>query len=194
MKLVSTFVLSAAQRKLIADACPGADLADPTRVAERKARQSMFDSEVMAPHFADCDVLLTYTMPKDLVARAPRLKWIHCMAAGLDYVLRTGMFDHSAVVLTNTSGAQAVMIGEYVLMAMLSYAHRYHTSIRAQSRHEWIGLGYYFSHADSLRGKTVGIIGYGPIGRETARLAQAFGMEVLALKRDPGARRDPRFG
>src|SRR5579885_2442009 len=102
MKIVSTFVLSAAQRKLIADACPGADLADPTRVAERKARQSMFDSEVMAPHFADCDVLLTYTMPKDLVARAPRLKWIHCMAAGLDSVLRTGMFDHRTIVLTAT--------------------------------------------------------------------------------------------
>ncbi len=194
MKIVSTFVLTAAQRRLIVEACPGADLVDPTQVPGQQPKHTLFDAEAVAPHLADCDVMVAYTIPRDLVPRAPRLRWLHCMAAGLDYVLRTGMFNDGKVVLTNTSGAQAVMIGEYVLMAMLSYAHRYHTSIRAQSRHEWIGLGYYFSHADSLRGKTVGIIGYGPIGRETARLAQAFGMEVLALKRDPGARRDPRFG
>src|SRR5579875_968504 len=193
MKIVSTFVLTASQRKLIMEACPGADLVDPTQVPERKAK-SMFDSEVMAPHLHDCDVMLTYTIPKDLIARAPRLRWLHCMAAGLDYVLRTGMFDDSPIVLTNTSGAQASMIGEYILMAMLAYSHRYHASIRAQTRREWIGLGYYFGNADSLRGKVAGMIGYGPIAREAARLAQAFGMEVMALKRDPNAHADPRFG
>lgn len=194
MKIVSTFVLTAAQRKLIADACPGAELVDPSQIPQRKDRPSMFDSEVMAPHFADCDVIVTYTIPKDLVARSPRLKWVHCMAAGLDYVLRTGMFDHGAIMLTNTSGAQAAMIGEYILMAMLAYSHRYHTSIRAQGRREWIGLGYFFGNAHSLRGKVAGMIGYGPIAREAARLAQAFGMEVMALKRDPDTHADPRFG
>jgi phosphoglycerate dehydrogenase-like enzyme len=194
MKIVSTFVLTAAQRQLILEASPDAIVVDPTQVPGRKARHALFDAEVMAPHLADCDVMIAYTIPKDLVARAPRLKWLHCMAAGLDYVLRTGMFESGKVVLTNTSGAQAAMIGEYVIMAMLAYAHRYHISIRAQSRHEWMGLGYYFSHADNLRGKTVGIIGYGPIGREAARLADAFGMEVMALKRDPAVHADPRFG
>jgi len=194
MKIVSTFVLTDAQRKLIQEAGPQANLVDPTQVPGRTARHALFDAEVMASHLGDCDVMLAYTIPKDLATRAPRLKWLHCMAAGLDYVLRTGEFDHGKVMLTNTSGAQATMIGEYILMSMLACAHQYHTSIRAQSRHEWIGLGYFFANADSLRGKTVGIIGYGPIGREAARLAQAFGMEVLALKRDPDVYRDPRFG
>ncbi|HEY2105992.1 MAG TPA: NAD(P)-dependent oxidoreductase, partial [Candidatus Binataceae bacterium] len=194
MKIVSTFVLTPSQRRLILEACHAADLVDPTQVTGRQAKHALFDAEVMGPHLADCDVMVAYAIPKELVTRAPRLKWLHCMAAGLDYVLRTGMFENSSVVLTNTSGAQAVMIGEYIVMAMLAYSHRYHTTIRAQGRHEWIGLGYFFSHADSLRGKTVGIIGYGPIGREAARLAQSFGMEVIALKRDPAARADPRFG
>jgi phosphoglycerate dehydrogenase-like enzyme len=162
-------------------------------VEGRKAKHSMFDAEVIAPHLHNCDVMVAYTIPERLVTRAPRLKWLHCMAAGLDYILRTGMFDESSIVLTNTSGAQATMIGEYILMAMLGHAHRYHASIRAQSRHQWLGLGYFFSNADSLRGKTVGIIGYGPIGREAARLADAFGMEVMALKRDPEVHADPRF-
>jgi phosphoglycerate dehydrogenase-like enzyme len=186
--------LTPQQRKLIVDAAAGAELVDPTQASGRPAKHALFDAEVMAPHLADCDVMLAYTLPKDLIARAPRLRWLHCMAAGLDYVLRTGMFENSNVVLTNTSGAQAVMIGEYIMMAMLAYSHRYHTTIRAQSRHEWLGLGYFFGHAESLRGKTVGIIGYGPIGREAARMAHGFGMEVLALKRDPAARADPRFG
>ncbi len=194
MKIVSTFVLTAEQRRLIMEAAPDADLVDPTQVPGRKAKHALFDAEVMEPHLADCDVMVAYTIPRDVVARAPRLKWLHCMAAGLDYVLRTGMFEGSRIVLTNTSGAQAVMIGEYILMAMLACAHKYHTSIRAQSRHQWTGLGYFFANADTLRGKTVGIIGYGPIGREGARLAQAFGMEVLALKRDPATHADPRFG
>jgi phosphoglycerate dehydrogenase-like enzyme len=194
MKIVSTFVLTAPQRGLIREACPGAELLDPTQVPGRKPKHPMFDAEAMESHLHDCEVMLTYIIPRDLVTRAPRLKWLHCMAAGLDYVLRTGMFEHSAIVLTNTSGTQAAMIGEYIVMAMLAYAHRYHISIRAQSRHEWVAAGYFFSHADSLRGKTVGIIGYGPIGREAARLAHAFGMEVLALKRDPAARADSRYG
>jgi phosphoglycerate dehydrogenase-like enzyme len=194
MKIVSTFVLTDQQRTLISQACPDAELVDPTQVPGRKAKHALFDAEVMEAHLGDCDVMVAYTIPKDLVKRAPRLKWLHCMAAGLDYVLRTGMFDDTRVVLTNTSGAQAVMIGEYILMAMLACSHKYHTSMRAQSRHQWTGLGYFFANADTLRGKTAGIIGYGPIGREAARLAQAFGMEVMALKRDPGVHRDPRFG
>jgi phosphoglycerate dehydrogenase-like enzyme len=194
MKIVSTFVLTAEQRKLITEAAPQAELVDPTQVAGRKAKHALFDPDVMEPHLADCDVMAAYTIPRDLVARAPRLKWLHCMAAGLDYVLRTGMLDDARIVLTNTSGAQAVMIGEYILMAMLAWAHKYHSSIRAQSRHQWLGLGYFFANADTLRGKTAGIIGYGPIGREAARLAHAFGMEVLALKRDPATHADPRFG
>jgi phosphoglycerate dehydrogenase-like enzyme len=44
---------------------------------------------------------------------------------------------------------------------------------------------------DEIRGRTLGIIGYGSIGRETARLAAAFGMKVFALKRNPADRFDP---
>jgi phosphoglycerate dehydrogenase-like enzyme len=193
MKIVSTFVLTGPQRAIIQEACPSAELVDPTQVTGRKPKHPMFDVEVIEQHLHDCEVMLTYLVPKDLVSRAPRLKWLHCMAAGLDYVLRTGMFENSGLVLTNTSGAQATMIGEYIVMAMLAYAHRYHVSIRAQTRHEWVSPSYFFSQAGNLRGKTVGIIGYGPIGREAARLAAAFGMEVLALKRDPTARADARF-
>ena len=54
---------------------------------------------------------------------------------------------------------------------MLAYAHRIHLAIRAQVRHEWMRSGAFMSGVDDIRGQTLGIIGYGSIGRETARLA-----------------------
>jgi len=74
---------------------------------------------------------------------------------------------------------------------MLGYAHRFHLTIRAQTKHEWMRSGRFMATVDEIRGQTLGIIGYGSIGRETARLAQAFGMKVLAMKRDPAVRTDP---
>ncbi len=133
MKIVSAFALSHEQRALIHHACPGAELYDPTDVAGPEAGRDMFNPELIAPHLADCDTMAAYTIPKDLVKRAPRLRWLHCMAAGLDYILKTRMFDEGNIILTNTSGAAAAMIGEYILMSMLLYSHQHHVSIRARS-------------------------------------------------------------
>jgi phosphoglycerate dehydrogenase-like enzyme len=193
MKIVSAFAVSHEQRALIHGACPGAEFYDPTDVAGPDAARDMFNPELIAPHLGDCDAMCAYTIPKELVKRAPRLRWLHCMAAGLDYILKTGMFDDANLVLTNTSGASAAMIGEYILMSMLLHSHQHHVSIRAQVRHQWTPISHYFNKADTLRGKTLGVIGYGAIGREAARLAQGFAMEVLALKRDPDVHADPRF-
>ncbi|MGO9056211.1 MAG: D-2-hydroxyacid dehydrogenase [Candidatus Binataceae bacterium] len=190
---MSAFALSKEQRALIVDACPGCEFYDPTDVAGPEVARDIFNPEIIGPHLGDCDAIVAYTIPRDLVKRAPRLRWLHCMAAGLDYVLKTGMFDHGEIVLTNTSGASAAMIGEYILMSMLLYSHQHHISLRAQVRHQWTPITRFFSQADSLRGKALGIIGYGAIGREAARLAAGFGVEVMALKRDPHVRRDPRF-
>ncbi len=77
------------------------------------------------------------------------------------------------------------------MASMLAYAHRIHLAIRAQSRREWMRSGAFIASVDEIRGRTLGIIGYGSIGRETARLAGAFGMTVLALKRNPAERADP---
>jgi phosphoglycerate dehydrogenase-like enzyme len=73
---------------------------------------------------------------------------------------------------------------------MLSFAHGLHVTARAQQKHVWVRSSRFMESAFELRGKTLGVIGYGSIGRETARIAQALGMTVLALKRDPAVRID----
>jgi phosphoglycerate dehydrogenase-like enzyme len=127
-------------------------------------------------------------VPNDLAGRA-HVKWIQLLSAGADHVLG-GPLKSSAIPITTASGIHATPISEYTLASMLAYAHRIHLAIRAQVRREWMRSGAFMAGVDDIRGQTLGIIGYGSIGRETARLAAAFGMKVLALKRNPSDRVD----
>jgi phosphoglycerate dehydrogenase-like enzyme len=81
-------------------------------------------------------------------------------------------------------------MGEYVLMMMLAFAHRLPEMVRFQRRAEWAHDLWPEVGAQELRGAIVGIVGYGSIGREVGRLAKAFGMRVLALKRRAGQTED----
>ena len=180
MKIISTVALQPAHRAAIARAVPGAELLD------REVRSREEFSELVS---GGCDVLLTFRIPQDALDRAPGIRWIQLLSAGADRVLG-GPLKGSAIPLTTASGIHATPIAEYTLGSMLAYAHRIHLAIRAQIRHEWSRSRSLTENIDEIRGRTLGIIGYGSIGRETARLAQAFGMKVLALKRNPTDRAD----
>jgi phosphoglycerate dehydrogenase-like enzyme len=181
MKVISTVALQPAHRAAISSAVPGVELAD---------RQCRTDDEVGELVSNGCDVLLTYRVPKDIATRARGLKWIQLLSAGADHVLG-GSLKGFAIPVATSSGIHATPIAEYTLASMLAYAHRLHLAIRAQTRHEWMRSGAFRGSVDEIRGGTLGIIGYGSIGRETARLAAAFGMKILALKRNPNDRVDP---
>ncbi|MDT8307808.1 MAG: D-2-hydroxyacid dehydrogenase, partial [Anaerolineae bacterium] len=86
--------------------------------------------------------------------------------------------------LTNTSGIHAPNIGQYVMAQILAWSHRTPRWFHYQQRGEWPKGRWEKFVPDELRGKTLGIAGYGSIGREVARLARCFGMRVLATKRD----------
>ena len=180
MKIISTVALKPEHRAAITQAAPGADLLD------REVRSREEFSDLLS---AGCDVLLTFRLPHDAVERAPGIRWIQLLSAGADHALG-GPLKGSAIPLTTASGIHATPIAEYTLGSMLAYAHRIHIAIRGQIRHEWIRSRNLTENMDEIRGRTLGIIGYGSIGRETARLAQAFGMKVLALKRSPAERAD----
>ena len=181
MKIISTVALQPAHRAAITSAVPGAELAD------RQCRTAEEAGDFVG---GGCDVLLTFRIPLDITNRARGLKWIQLLSAGADHALG-GPLKGIAIPVTTASGIHATPIGEYTIASMLAYAHRIHLAIRAQIRREWMRSGAFMASVDEIRGRTLGIIGYGSIGRETARLAAAFGMTVLALKRNPAERVDP---
>ena len=134
------------------------------------------------------DVLYTVTTVPE-VDNAPRLRWIQAHSAGVDRLMTQPLLQSEDIIVTTTSGIHGPKIAEYTIGMMLAFTNRLPQFQRAQQKSEWSEI----SRPDGvlegpvphdLRGATLGIVGYGSIGRATARLAQAFGMTVLATKRD----------
>jgi phosphoglycerate dehydrogenase-like enzyme len=137
---------------------------------------------VPADLLAQADVLYAYGEPPTREA-APRLRWIAVNWAGVDGVIDAPIFKGGDVALTSAAGVHAANMSEYTLMMMLALAHRLPSAFAMMRRGAWsreAGGGFM---PMELRGATLGLIGYGWIGKEIARLAQAFGMNVIALRR-----------
>lgn len=136
-----------------------------------------FSTGTVDDMLARADVIFGFLPPQNILKRAPNLKWLQTMSAGVDRLVDSEIW-HGKVKITGVSGIHAVPIGEYVLGAMLMFAKKSVQSFRAQQKREWKRYP-----PSGLRGKTVGIVGLGSIGREIARLCHAFGMRVIATRR-----------
>jgi phosphoglycerate dehydrogenase-like enzyme len=108
---------------------------------------------------------------------AKRARWVHSLSAGVEGIL-TPEFVASPVPLTNARGVFADALGEYAIAAVLHFAKNVPLIARNQQAHHWRWLT-----VEMVRGSTFGVIGYGGIGREAARLAAAMGMRVIAVRR-----------
>jgi len=130
----------------------------------------------------DAEISYGMRIPVNLLARAPKLKWIQVTSAGVDRYL-TEEFKQSQVILTNASGVHATPIGEFVVSLMLMFAKNSPLFFDAKQKKQWLR-----SPGTVLRGKTVGVVGLGSIGQEVARLCKAFRMRVIATRRSPKRR------
>jgi phosphoglycerate dehydrogenase-like enzyme len=111
------------------------------------------------------------------VFRLHGLKWFHTFSAGVDSPAFQVIIDRGTI-LTNSSGASAPSIAQYVLAMMLYRSKPFETWREQQRRHEWSQV-----RGSDLTGKTAGIIGTGAIGGEVARLAQGFNMRTVGARR-----------
>jgi phosphoglycerate dehydrogenase-like enzyme len=136
------------------------------------AAQEQFDALL-----ADAEVIFAFRLPRDVLARAPKLKWIQVMSAGVDRFL-AGELRQSSVMLTNVSGIHATPIAEFVISFMLMFVKQAPLYFDLKQKKRWQRVT-----PAVLRSKTVGIVGLGSIGREVARLSKAFGMRVIATRR-----------
>ncbi|OGO73172.1 MAG: hypothetical protein A2Z49_09675 [Chloroflexi bacterium RBG_19FT_COMBO_56_12] len=115
---------------------------------------------------------------------APRLQWIQLHWAGADHAVDAPILARPGVQATTLSGASASQMAEHAVMMMLALGHHLPEASALQKRTEWPDERWKRFSPKELRDSTVGIVGYGSIGRQIARLLQAFGAEVLATKRD----------
>jgi len=114
-------------------------------------------------------------------ARAERLKWIQVGWAGLEGVLFPALVE-SPVVVTNARGVFSRSLAEFVMAAVLFYAKDLRRMLKAQAAARWEPFD-----VEEVHRQSVGILGYGDIGRAVAARARALGMRVLALRRQAAA-------
>jgi phosphoglycerate dehydrogenase-like enzyme len=129
----------------------------------------------------DATVILQWSGAQELLRAlwpmCGSVRWVHSMAAGVDKLLFPELVE-SEVPLTNGSGVFSTSLGEFVLAAILYFAKDLRRMVRNQAAGVWEPFD-----VEEISGKTVGILGYGDIGRTVANRVHAMGMRVLATKR-----------
>jgi phosphoglycerate dehydrogenase-like enzyme len=120
-----------------------------------------------------------------VLEKAENLRWFHSVSAGVDtYIDAVDRIFGIKLLVSNSAGVYGIPISEHLLALMLSLVHRIGMSARAMDERRWGGL----AHCGELAGATVGIVGFGDIGRHLAALLQPFRCEVLAFKRTPATK------
>jgi len=144
------------------------------------------DERGIVGRLGDVDALVTLAFTREMAAAAPRLRLVQVPGAGLDRIDRGALGPGTA--LANVYGHE-VGIAEYVLGAMLALTRQFAPLDAALRRGTWQSQWAVGAAAPppwpELAGKTLGILGYGHIGRCLARRARAFDLTVLAIRRDP---------
>ena len=146
-------------------------------------------------HLADADALLVRNAVKvdaALLAKAPRLKVVGRAGVGVDN-LDLDAATAAGVLVMNTPGGNAASVAEHTLALMLAMARSIPQAIMATRSGEW---GKRKFLGTELRGKTLGVVGLGSIGREVVRRARGFEMHIVAhdpyvnprTAADPGTR------
>jgi phosphoglycerate dehydrogenase-like enzyme len=129
----------------------------------------------------DVEVMLRGPLPAAvfdrILARAPRIAWVHSATAGVERVL-TPTSRERGIVITNARGVFSRPIAEYVMLMILAVSRRLPQLLELQRERTWQPL-----EGAELRDVTVGIVGLGSIGRAVGALATAFGCRVIAVRR-----------
>ena len=123
-----------------------------------------------------------------LLSRAPHLTWVHSATSGVERALTPAALARD-VLVTNARGVFSRPIAEHVLLMILAISRHLPELLELQRERTWQPL-----EGRELRELTIGIVGYGSLGRSVASLASAFGSRVIALRRRPNLGRGGAHG
>ncbi len=139
------------------------------------------DPEFLRSHAPNADVILNGgpggRLLRVVLPLASRVRWVHTSSAGIEKVLFPELVE-SPVPLTNARGVFKESLAEFVVAAVFYFAKDLRRLVRSQEAGRWDQFD-----VEWVRGKTLGVVGYGEIGRETGRLAHALAMKVVAVRR-----------
>src|SRR5581483_7300736 len=132
---------------------------------------------------SDADAAIAWSLRPEQIKHAKKLRWIHSPAAAVHQLLFPELIN-SNVILTNARDIHGPVVAEHVIALILALAKKISQSVRLQLRHEW-GQQALWDDKPPVREiarATLGLLGFGSIGRETAQRANALGMRVIAVR------------
>jgi D-3-phosphoglycerate dehydrogenase len=173
VRVRTTYPFGAADRRLLESVDPRLEL-----LFEGEDEPEWFDA-LIDP---DVQVILGSYAPSD-PTRVPRLRWVASGGAGIESMIPADPWS-KGITVVNASGVHAVAMAEYILGAVLFASERVEARLAHRKDVVW-GDPRYELAGRRLRGRTAAIVGYGSIGRETARLLHGCGMRILAVKANP---------
>ncbi|UNK17632.1 D-2-hydroxyacid dehydrogenase [Paenibacillus sp. N3/727] len=129
---------------------------------------------------AQADIVLGWTSSatEEVLSDHSRIRWIQVWSAGVDRMPLKEL-EQKNIFLTNASGVHSIPITEQIFSMLLAYTRNLHHAVRQQSQSKWDKSGTF----RELSGKTAVIVGVGQIGSTTAKVAKAFGMRTVGVRR-----------
>ena len=127
---------------------------------------------------AEAEILFSWQIPDDLLKKAKKLKWFFSTAAGNENLVKNPSFPESAILTKTTIYGE--MMTEYVFAYLLYFIRDLSKYFKDQRRKIWRQ-----ARPGRLRGKTMGLLGLGSVGKTIARCGKQFGMDILGVKRVP---------
>lgn len=140
------------------------------------------DKRQLLKEIEDAEVLFGGFVDEETIDKAKKLRWFHCAAAGVDYIIKT-MREHPHILFTSSKGVSEEQISEWVI-AMTLYTLKHVKQLqRLYDSKKLVNLVEPLMQ-DELFGKTVCIVGLGRIGKRAAQKFNALGCRVLGIKRE----------
>jgi phosphoglycerate dehydrogenase-like enzyme len=171
-------------------------ISDPAARHLRLLEQLPNSTEIVTASSADslrpaaptADVILNGMGQGDILRElwplAGKVRWVHSLSAGVEGVLFPELVD-SPVPLTNARGVFKESLGEFVIAAALFFAKDLRRMLRGQAEERWDQFDM-----EELYRQSMGIVGYGELGRAAATRARALGMKIYAVRRRPELYKD----
>jgi phosphoglycerate dehydrogenase-like enzyme len=137
------------------------------------------DRDIWQEHLQDAEIIAGWKkgIEKECLAPQSKLKWLQTWSAGVDS-LPLEALESRNILVTSANGVHAYPISESIFALMLGLTRNIHTYVKNQQEKKWHHSGIKLE----MHEKTIGIIGVGAIGKETAKIAKAFGMRVLGVR------------
>ncbi|TVR48107.1 MAG: D-2-hydroxyacid dehydrogenase [Planctomycetota bacterium] len=152
------------------------------------------DPAAIATHIADADIVLSNKVPltADTIAKSPQLRMIGVLATGYN-IVDLAAAQKAGICVCNVPNYSTPSVAQHTLALILECCNNVGRHSQAIRQGAWVDSEFfYFADAPlvELRGRCVGLIGFGTIAQEVGRLCSAFGAHVLAYRRNPGAAPD----